>query len=101
MLVKVPDKCLLKNIIIDEQHLYKIGQIEIDDCLVDEILHLWDIGIHTRGCCCGHQKQSGYIEVERTDIPKMLELGYKVYKGKEYNQFDTFIPKSECHCKGE
>lgn len=99
MLVSVPDKFLLKNIITDEQHLYKTGQIEIDDCLVNEIVGLWLMGIHTRGCCCGHNKLTGYIEVERTDIPKMIAHGYKFFTEKEYNDFDTFVPKSECKCE--
>ena len=73
--------------------------MKIDECLVDEIKDLWSKGVHTRGCCCGHGKMSGYIEVERTDIPKMLELGYDVFTEKEENMFDTFIPKSKCHCK--
>lgn len=97
MLVEVPDNFLLKNVIIDKEHLYKNGFIQIDNCLADEIDSLWSMGIHTRGCCCGHKKQFGYIEVERTDIPKMLELGYEVCK--ELEQFDTFYPKSKCYCK--
>lgn len=104
MLIDVPKNFLIKNIILDEEHICKSGKLEIDDCLVDEIKSLWDIGIHTRGCCCGHNKLDGYIEVERTDIPKMINLGYEIYKGKKINYpdtymyFDTFVPKSKCLC---
>lgn len=98
MLVAVPKNFLLKNIILDKEHLYKEGLMKVDECLVEEIKDLWRMGIHTRGCCCGHHKQSGYIEVERTDIPKMLELGYEIFTEKDENQFDTFKPKSKCHC---
>ena len=84
--------------ILDEEHIYKSGELDIDNCLVDEIKKLWDAGIHTRGCCCGHNKLGGYIEVERTDIPKMISLGYEIYKGKKINYFDTFVPKSKCLC---
>ena len=28
--------------------------VSIDKCLLHEITHLWEIGIKTTGCCCGH-----------------------------------------------
>lgn len=31
--------------------------ISIDACIADVIQHLWDKGIVTRGCCCGHGGQ--------------------------------------------
>lgn len=96
MLIKPPKDFLLKNIIVDED-IYKNWDIEIDDCLVEEIKDLWNKGIHTSGCCCGHKgKFPAWISVEHTDIPKMLDLGYKMF----INEFGTveFIPKSKCKC---
>ena len=33
----------------------------IDACIADIIKALNDAGIHTAGCCCGHNKNTGYI----------------------------------------
>lgn len=103
MLIEVPKNFLIRNMIISED-FYKNGAIEIDDCLVDEIKDLWSKGIHTLGCCCGHSENVGFIQVERTDFQKMLDLGYKWYHdypedyGGKY-RFDAFIPKSKCKCE--
>ena len=51
--------------------------VGIDTCISTEIFQLWDLGITTIECCCGHNKQRGYVIVEEKDIPKMLELGYQ------------------------
>lgn len=105
ILIKPPHNFLLKNIIIGTklEDIYKNDEILIDKCLAQEIQTLWQKGIHTRGCCCGHGKETGSIEVERTDLGKMIELGYEWYTdypdefgGK--NRFDAFIPKSKCYC---
>lgn len=55
------------------------NQICVDACIEDEIQLLWALGIITTGCCCGHNKQTGYIGVTSECIPKMKELGYMVY----------------------
>lgn len=63
----------------------------IDKCLLPEILKLWEMGIKTTGCCCGHgHKSKAFIGVQDEYIPKMKELGYKV----GFNE-DSFIPKTE------
>lgn len=48
----------------------------IDKCLVDEIKFLWDNGIRTLECCCGHNITEGYIAVDDDSIEKMKSLGY-------------------------
>jgi len=50
----------------------------IDPCVVEEINYLWNIGITTTGCCCGHNSQKGYIGVIDDDVSKMKQLGYRV-----------------------
>ena len=97
MIVTPPKNFLLKNI-IDNEDIYKNYDIEIDDCLVEEIKYLWKKGIRTTGCCCGHKgKYQAYIGVLDGDIPKMLELGYKM----SINEFGSieFEPKTKCNCK--
>lgn len=50
----------------------------IDQCLAEEIQHLWSLGITTTGCCCGHNKTNGLIGVIDDDIQHMKDIGYEV-----------------------
>lgn len=69
--------------------------VSIDKCLLPEILQLWELGIKTTGCCCGHGKESAFIGVQKTDIEKMKKLGYKVrFNPCRPNDKDSFIPKT-------
>ena len=69
--------------------------VSIDKCLLPEILKLWEMGIKTTGCCCGHGKDEPFIGVDFDDIQKMKDLGYKVYYNKcRPNDEDSFIPKT-------
>lgn len=69
--------------------------VNIDKCLMREVLDLWEMGIETTGCCCGHNKVEGYIGVEDEFIPKMKELGYEVHHNAcRPNDEDSFKPKS-------
>lgn len=69
----------------------------IDKCLLPEILELWEMGIKTTGCCCGHgKKEFAYIGVDEKDIGRMKEMGYKVWHNScRPNDEDSFIPKTE------
>lgn len=69
--------------------------VSIDKCLLPEILELWEMGIKTTGCCCGHGKQSAFIGVDFDDIQKMKDLGYEVYHNEcRPNDEDSFVPKT-------
>jgi hypothetical protein len=60
-----------------------------------EILRLWELGIKTCGCCCGHGKQTPFIEVKEEYIPKMKELGYVVQPNEcRSGDEDGFVPKT-------
>lgn len=48
----------------------------IDTCLVQEIAELWYLDIETIECCCGHNKNVGYILVSEKHKKKMTQLGY-------------------------
>lgn len=73
-------------------------KITMDACISYEVRDLWKKGIRTLGCCCGHGRLLGFIQVVEEDIPKMEHLGYQHYiypdefGGKERK--DAFIP----HC---
>lgn len=66
----------------------------LDECVAEEVLELWKLGITTTGCCCGHNKISGYIGVIDADIPRMKELGYLVAPNQSRpGDEDSFYPK--------
>lgn len=73
----------------------KAKMVNIDKCLLPEIIHLWELGIKTTGCCCGHGKEEPFIGVAFEDIDRMLELGYKVCPNKyRPRDRDSFYPKT-------
>lgn len=71
--------------------------VAIDKCLLPEILELWERGIKTTGCCCGHgNADMSFIGVRPEHIETMKALGYEV----RFNEFrpddeDSFIPKTK------
>lgn len=69
--------------------------VSIDKCLLSEVVELWELGIKTTGCCCGHGRLEPFIGVREEHIPKMKELGYKVhFNSCRPNDEDSFIPKT-------
>lgn len=50
--------------------------IPVDKCIVDQVIALWENGVRTYGCCCGHNKQRGFINVGKEDFKKALGLGF-------------------------
>ena len=68
----------------------------VDACIADEINQLWDCGIRTTGCCCGHNKTPGFIGVIDDDIEIMESMGYTVQCNlNRLGSRDTFNLKSE------
>lgn len=51
--------------------------VDIDVCIVLEVISLWKKGIVTIESCCGHNKTTGYIAVDESSVDKMIELRYK------------------------
>jgi len=35
----------------------------VDACLVEVVQALWGLKVFTTGCCCGHNKQDGYVGI--------------------------------------
>ena len=69
--------------------------IAIDRCIFYEILYLWACGIRTLGSCCGHNKISGYIWVDKDHIQRMLHMGYEVCPDRtDKTRQDSFLPMS-------
>lgn len=75
--------------------------IQVDECISDEIEMLWNNGIKTTGCCCGHGCDLGMIQVREENISDMEKLGYIHYiYSSEYGGIerkDAFIPKTYGH----
>lgn len=67
-------------------------KIQIDKCLVNEILYLRnEHDINTKASCCGHNYTEGFIAVETKDIKKMLDLGYERIINPHYPDAKEFF----------
>ncbi len=93
----IPPECFIKYNSSDE---YK-ERVSVDACLAEEVEHLWEQGIRTTGCCCGHGVELGFIEVVEDDVPAMESMGYVHYIYESefggVERKDAFIPKSYGH----
>ena len=71
--------------------------IAVDKCLLPEILRLWEAGIKTTGCCCGHGRADmAFIGVRPEYIDRMKEMGYKVaFNSCRPGDEDSFIPMTK------
>lgn len=80
----------------DKTHEKQTKTVAIDKCLLPEILLLWEAGIKTTGCCCGHGDHSmAFIGVKDEYIQKMKDFGYEVYFNEcRPGAEDSFVPKT-------
>jgi hypothetical protein len=62
--------------------------IFIDKCILEEIKYLWEKGIKTGGCCCGHGKIKPSVSIWEESINDMLRLGYK--QDEQYKEGHVF-----------
>lgn len=53
------------------------GTIAVDRCILPEIQALWEEGIQTLGCCCGHHVAPPYVNTRPEDFDAMIALGYQ------------------------
>lgn len=69
--------------------------ISCDKCLATEIRILNDLGIKTVGCCCGHFRTQGYIQVAPEYAERMELLGYqRLSEQRDGTGKWCFVPKS-------
>lgn len=80
----------------DKENRKQTKMVCIDKCLLPEILSLWESGIKTTGCCCGHGNSSmAFIGVKEEYIPKMKAMGYVVHHNEcRPDAEDSFTPKT-------
>ena len=71
--------------------------VNIDKCLMREVLDLWEMGIKTTGCCCGHGNSSrSFIGVKRGYEDRMIALGYVEHKNEcDADDHSEFYPKTK------
>ena len=51
--------------------------IEVDRCVMKDLRIIWEAGISTVCCCCGHGSVAAFICVSHADREKMIDLGYR------------------------
>ena len=65
--------CELKTTFVNEKE-----KIQVDACIADAVSYLWQEGIVTTACCCGHGKTHPYIMVDEAysdkDCKKILNM---------------------------
>ena len=52
--------------------------ISIDSCIVDQIQALWDAGVVTQGCCCGHNQRECSVIIEHHFEPFDISIAYDI-----------------------
>lgn len=79
-------------------HMPKENGYCLDRCVAEEVMILWQLGITTTGCCCGHGTVAPFIGVEDEDIPRMKAMGYQVmFNRSRTGDEDTFTPMGADH----
>jgi|SRR5882757_1761064 len=74
-------------------HMPKENGYCLDRCIAEEVMILWQLGITTTGCCCGHGKLPAFIGVEFQDINVMKSFGYNVHHNSlRPEDEDSFTP---------
>ena len=70
--------------------------VAIDKCLIHEVIDLWEKGIQTTGCCCGHGRVEAFIGVREEHIARMKEMGYRVqFNPNRPGDEDEFVPNTQ------
>lgn len=71
----------------------------VDRCMAGQIISLWEAGIRTYGCCCGHGEKVGFINLAPEDFAKAIELGWEEHEQHaHHDRKDTVFPKKPYPC---
>lgn len=101
-------KCNCKNIEVGSYsnqmwvhapaHMSKVNGYCLDRCIAEEVMILWQLGITTTGCCCGHGKAPPFIGVYLADTDRMKAMGYLVIPNNcRPGDDDSFMPMGADH----
>ena len=58
-------------------------QVSIDECIVPQIQALWEAGIQTLGCCCGHGKRECDVILAGSFDPRDVSKAYDILKATD------------------
>lgn len=75
--------------------------ISVDKCMLSEIIGLWEMGIKTTGCCCGHGKEPPFISVGADYVEQMERLGYAHLANTQRADDNTCFTPMRCPQYGE
>ena len=63
------------------------SEVSIDACIVDVIKHLWNNGITTHGCCCGHNKNKPSVIIQDSCVSEYSERVRSLIKQVDEREF--------------
>ena len=52
--------------------------ISIDECIVEQMQALWEAGIVTLACCCGHGEGACSVVIEHSFEPFDISIAYDI-----------------------
>ena len=75
--------------------------IDVDDCIAQEIVFLNSIGIHTLNSCCGHGKEKPNAIIKPSSKTRAVWFDYKPCFVESCGYSGEWIIelKSKCNCK--
>lgn len=66
------------------------SEVSIDPCIEKVIAHLWENGIATGGCCCGHNRLKPTIVLETDATPAEVYRIRQLIEQVDDRDFDIF-----------
>jgi hypothetical protein len=83
-------------------HMPKSNGYCLDRCVAEEVMALWQLGVRTTGCCCGHRGVCpAFIGVHDDHIFAMKTYGYSVVENHmRPGDEDSFFPMGRDHAIG-
>jgi len=72
--------------------------IEMDSCIAGVIRGLWDMGLATAGCCCGHFEGDGWVCLEDAlSLQEIDVLGCYLFKPHGPERWTITIKPTKKH----
>lgn len=96
-----PDKHGDKEVILKAPSWSSRGTICIDYCIADIIKMLWENGVVTHGCCCGHNKQNPTVIVSPENLALTISLLNHDIDGRGLRKWNIGFVDSEFNGKEE
>jgi hypothetical protein len=85
---KIPEETLKQ---LNRGWIGNHGGIPVDKCIGEEIESLIADGVVTVGSCCGHGTDKAHALALKSEINKLINLGYSPVNYRENEGFDLLI----------